>query len=428
MTSALRTAAPVDARARRRSHPRVMTPRSGARWLIVSLAALLVGCGDDVATTPANLAVDAGTDSGPARPRVRLLVDANRDGTVSDTGDDEAFRASWDAAHGAVFLANVDDDDDDDVLDGADDVVNGEADALDLARVRVAPIARPRRGGDRAARAHRPDDAGGAGVPRGRRRVAEHRPRGGDPVDRRPARGRRARRRVERLPHGDLGGRDHPEAGRDPRRRGARRRPRGDARGALRGEQLARRDRAGLRHHRRRVLPLRASSTTSTRSRPKTAWTSRPSTARPRLARARPRPRRLDPGLHGARVDRDARRRRPPRHERRAAHPEPDRAIAAWTRRDFVGPNRGYVWHHSARYPTARAHDPSLDSFGNLEVIPAYAGHPSGGSSTATSTPEAATPSCAPSSTPSGCRVRCWSSTPRGCTWATSTSSRASSR
>ena len=140
MTSALRTAAPVDARARRRSHPRVMTPRSGARWLIVSLAALLVGCGDDVATTPANLAVDAGTDSGPARPRVRLLVDANRDGTVSDTGDDEAFRASWDAAHGAVFLANLDDDDDDDVLDSADDVVNGEADALDLARVRVAPM------------------------------------------------------------------------------------------------------------------------------------------------------------------------------------------------------------------------------------------------------------------------------------------------
>ena len=83
----------------------------------MSLAALLVGCGDDVATTPANLAVDAGTDSGPARPRVRLLVDANRDGTVSDTGDDEAFRASWDAAHGAVFLANLDDDDDDDVLD-----------------------------------------------------------------------------------------------------------------------------------------------------------------------------------------------------------------------------------------------------------------------------------------------------------------------
>lgn len=58
--------------------------------------------------------------------------------------------------------------------------------------------------------------------------------------------------------------------------------------------------------------------------------------------------------------------------------PNPGRRIAQWTRRDFVGPDRGYVWHHEARYPGARTHDISLDSFGNLEVIPPYAGHPLG--------------------------------------------------
>ena len=89
-------------------------------WIVVPLAAVAAACGGDPA--PPASTTDAGHDvvDAPTVLRVRLLVDANRDGTVSDTGDDEAFRARWDSMYGAVFLANVDDDDDDDRLDGDD--------------------------------------------------------------------------------------------------------------------------------------------------------------------------------------------------------------------------------------------------------------------------------------------------------------------
>ncbi len=356
-----------------------MNSSLGHRWLIPILAVLLAGCGDDAATTPASIAVDAGVDSGAARPRVRLLVDANRDGTVSDTGDDEAFRASWDASHGAVFLANVDDDDDDDALDGADDVVNGEADALDLARVRVAPMPGLAEGATGRLTLTAPTSP----------TVRVFRVDGGV--------WRRVDLAAETLSTADLraGVELGVESSDFPTATWA-----GEITLALSvtlGAEALGEDRAVMR-----VAPFVVSTsldeatrvyatggggifslarfindldsiTTEDRIEFETidgldpdwsepnqgpdvwtqdymelGWTAMPGGEAPR-------------GMNVV-----------------LRTPRVDRAIAAWTRRDFVGPDRGYVWRHEARYPATRAHDPSLDSFGNLEVIPPYAGHPLG--------------------------------------------------
>ena len=64
-----------------------------------------------------------------------LLVDTNRDGRVDST--DEAGEASWTSASGAVFWPNPDDDDEDGTRDWKDEVVNGDADLLDMAPVVV---------------------------------------------------------------------------------------------------------------------------------------------------------------------------------------------------------------------------------------------------------------------------------------------------
>jgi len=84
---------------------------------------------------------------------VDLRADTNRDGVVSfdDPADDDGEDV-WDRDHGAIFLANIDDDQErcqgaadlDDVElpscnDADDEVVNGEADALDLARLATRP-------------------------------------------------------------------------------------------------------------------------------------------------------------------------------------------------------------------------------------------------------------------------------------------------
>lgn len=70
-----------------------------------------------------------------AGPVVSLWVDANRDGVLSAA--DEEGQDSWTRERGAIFLANVDDDDDDGDPDADDTEVNGESDALDLARVQI---------------------------------------------------------------------------------------------------------------------------------------------------------------------------------------------------------------------------------------------------------------------------------------------------
>jgi protein-arginine deiminase len=65
-----------------------------------------------------------------------VAVDANRDG-VADPNEprDVEGLEEWTAEHGAAFLANVDDDDQDGVRDSDDEIVNGEADAADLAPI-----------------------------------------------------------------------------------------------------------------------------------------------------------------------------------------------------------------------------------------------------------------------------------------------------
>ncbi|MBK8694933.1 MAG: TolC family protein [Deltaproteobacteria bacterium] len=382
---------PARGRRRRKGQPSLTPPRDGAPMppvrtskhrphaLVATLALLLASCSDDPTAPTQN--ADAGADAvdAPARPRVRLLVDANRDGTVSDTGDDEAFRASWDATHGAVFLANVDDDDDDDALDGADDVVNGDADAADLARVRVAPIAGLSEGSTGrltltgpetpTVRVFRVDDGAW----------------------------RRLDLATETLSTADL--RAGVELGVESSDF-----PTADWAGEItlslavtRGDEALGEDRAVLR-----VAPFVVSSSLDEATRiyatggggvlplarfinDLDAITAEASLEFETVDGLDPEWRERDRGPDvwtedymefgwTAMPGGDA-----PRGMNVVMRtPRPDRRIAAWTRRDFVGPDRGYVWNHSRRYPTGRAHDPSLDSFGNLEVLPPYAGHPLG--------------------------------------------------
>ncbi len=367
----------------------VNAPRRPAHWLIATLATLLASCGDSAAPATPPATTDAGADGGadvasdmaaaPAALRVRVLVDANRDGTISDSGEDEAFRASWSASHGAVFLANMDDDDDDDRIDGEDDEVNGEADALDLARVRVAPMA------------GLPDGATGRLTLDGPETPTVRVFRFHDGA------WRRLDLAAETLSADDLRG--GVELGVESSAF-----PTADWAGEItlglavtRGDETLGDDRAVLR-----VAPFVVSTSLNEATRVyatggagilplarfindvtdittedsmefevvdgldsdwrernygpdvwtedymELGWTAMPGAGAPQ-------------GMNVA-----------------LRHPNPTRRIAAWTRREFAGPDRGYVWHHSTRYPTTRTHDPSLDSFGNLEVLPPYAGHPFG--------------------------------------------------
>lgn len=76
-------------------------------------------------------------------PDVDLVVDGNRDGELNRTpGVDDVGEDQWTGAAGAVFLVNLDDDDSDHQPDSADNVVNGGADSLDLARIWIAPFAK----------------------------------------------------------------------------------------------------------------------------------------------------------------------------------------------------------------------------------------------------------------------------------------------
>ncbi len=102
----------------------------------------------------APFAAGCGSNDEPAKPEVRLFVDANRDGELTPA-DRLVDRAAWGHTSGAVFLANIDDDSarcpktaptDDEIAacnDAADDVVNGSDDALDLAPLRVEGSALP---------------------------------------------------------------------------------------------------------------------------------------------------------------------------------------------------------------------------------------------------------------------------------------------
>ena len=122
-----------------------------------ALWALALGaCSDEPTTTADASPVTDGLvqpDTAPAAI-IDIRADTNRDGVVSLTDPTEdAGEDSWDAKHGAVFLANMDDDDrscpkvsdalsDDELAkchDAADEKIDGAKDLLDLARLKVAP-------------------------------------------------------------------------------------------------------------------------------------------------------------------------------------------------------------------------------------------------------------------------------------------------
>lgn len=149
--------------------------------LVLLAAGALGGCGGDAEETaaPANSggvpgfstgqggqasagqagqggqAGSGGSGGAPAKITavVDLRADNNRDGVVNldDPADDEG-EETWDKTHGAIFLANIDDDEkkcaasgnDVDLPkchDAADDVINGADDLLDLARLKTQPWA-----------------------------------------------------------------------------------------------------------------------------------------------------------------------------------------------------------------------------------------------------------------------------------------------
>ncbi len=132
---------------------------------LTSCVALVACGGDDASAPPAppsdtsagGAAGSAGSAAAVVTPRADLRADVNRDGKVelADPADD-ADEDGWDAKHGAIFVANLDDDlaacstvdaagkplPDAELAscnDAADEIVNGPDDELDLARLRVAP-------------------------------------------------------------------------------------------------------------------------------------------------------------------------------------------------------------------------------------------------------------------------------------------------
>jgi protein-arginine deiminase len=117
------------------------------------LALLLaaVGCGDAADGAGEPDGEPQSTESAVVAPPADLRADTNRDGVVSFTDPtDDVGEDSWSTDHGAVFLANIDDDnlecpttgDDVDLPycnDALDDYVNGAEDAKDLARLLTKP-------------------------------------------------------------------------------------------------------------------------------------------------------------------------------------------------------------------------------------------------------------------------------------------------
>jgi len=73
--------------------------------------------------------------------RADVDVDADRDGLVEmASGQDDDDEEAWSAQRGAVFLHNADDDDGDGLVDALNTQLDGPADALDLAPVRLRAI------------------------------------------------------------------------------------------------------------------------------------------------------------------------------------------------------------------------------------------------------------------------------------------------
>ena len=109
---------------------------------------------DPAVTDPSGKPIKPNTSGSTGKAGLVLLADNNRSGVVElDDATEEAGRDTWDGKHGAVFMANIDDDEvrcsktgtDDDMAacnDAADDVINGEDDLLDLAPIVTKPWAK----------------------------------------------------------------------------------------------------------------------------------------------------------------------------------------------------------------------------------------------------------------------------------------------
>ncbi len=101
---------------------------------VVGLLAL-AACGDD--TQAAGGGNAGGSSTGPAYV-IDIVVDANRDGKVDPTdAADQDNEDKWDAAVGAMFLPNLDDDDEDEVRDADDTVVGSGNDELDFSVIHI---------------------------------------------------------------------------------------------------------------------------------------------------------------------------------------------------------------------------------------------------------------------------------------------------
>lgn len=126
----------------------LVTACGGADEVTIVDPATEPGPGTDPGTKPGTTETPLPTETGPIAD---LRADTNRDGEIKfdDPADDDGEDV-WNADHGAVFLANIDDDeescptDEDDVdlpkcNDAADEEVNGADDAIDLARLKTRP-------------------------------------------------------------------------------------------------------------------------------------------------------------------------------------------------------------------------------------------------------------------------------------------------
>jgi protein-arginine deiminase len=98
--------------------------------------------------------VACSADRGGDRPIADLRADSNRDGEVRVDDDSDANKTEWSTRTGAILLANIDDDSKrcvpstkDTVIalcnDAQDEIVNGDDDARDLARLRTRPAREP---------------------------------------------------------------------------------------------------------------------------------------------------------------------------------------------------------------------------------------------------------------------------------------------
>jgi len=108
-----------------------MRSRTTTSLALLSLLAL-AACGDE--EPPSSV----GT---PSAHTIDLAVDASRDGVIDPDDPADQDEDIFGPTRGASFLANLDDDDGDRRRDIDDDILNGESDLLDLARIQVGAFA-----------------------------------------------------------------------------------------------------------------------------------------------------------------------------------------------------------------------------------------------------------------------------------------------